>query len=87
MFQNGQNGVDLVDLVDGSHWQAIIGGYQELKRPMLSDDGTLLFGMIDYERLLVWDVAVPRDAESTARWLDELTNATAEHGPAALGWK
>jgi hypothetical protein len=37
--------------------------------------------------LLTWRLGLPRTPQETARWLDELTNATIEHGTVRLGWR
>jgi hypothetical protein len=37
--------------------------------------------------VLVWTLALPQTADDTARWLDTMTDALAEHGPTSLTWR
>jgi len=39
------------------------------------------------QSLLVWTLDLPQTAEATAKWLDRLTNATAETPSEPLGWR
>jgi hypothetical protein len=51
----------------------------------LSHDGRWLTAL-QSNRLVEWPIDIPETADATRAWLDRLTNATAELGPATLSW-
>jgi WD40 repeat protein len=52
----------------------------------ISPDSRRVLAMTS-QSLLVWTLDLPQTAQETARWLDRLTNATAETPSEPLGWR
>jgi len=80
--------VEVVDLLGGAQWSlgkltanSVVGVAQ------ISTRGDLIAAQLGQDALVLFRLDVPDSAADTARWLDELTNATTEHGPASLTWR
>jgi len=76
----------MVDAFNGTTWPMPNASGDRLSgiaTPQMSDDGHRLGAIISGD-LYLWNTAIPLDREATARWLDQLTNATAELGTATL---
>jgi WD40 repeat protein len=60
---------------------------QQLVTVQISPDGKRVLATTS-SGVLVWTLQLPTTAETTAPWLDQLTNALADHGPSGpLGWR
>ena len=77
--------IDAIDLASGARWQVVQPGPRPIRSIALAPDGSAVFGIVDAE-LVTWPIAVPPDADATARWLDRLTNGAARDGVASLAW-
>jgi len=73
----------MVDLAEGTTWPVAAPHTGVATSPGLSDDGHWAGALIDFNFEL-WENDLPMTREATARWLDRLTNATAELGTATL---
>jgi len=73
----------IVDVVSGTTWPAAMPAHGTAVAPQVSSSGRLA-GSIIGPKLYIWDLDVPATAADTARWLDTLTNATAELGTSTL---
>ncbi|HEY0249871.1 MAG TPA: hypothetical protein VGC41_00005, partial [Kofleriaceae bacterium] len=85
VFAAHDNTIAMVDGTNGLTWPvpAPRGVATELATPGLSDDAHHL-GVIVGGVLHLWDNPMPKDSAETARWLDQLTNASAELGTSTL---
>jgi len=81
------NKVSVVDLVVNASWPLLdrVRGVNQGVR--ITSDGETVSVLANTEYLLIWRLRLPHGPEATARWLDELTNATATHGTTRLGWR
>lgn len=59
----------------------------ELPRRYTSGDAGTSADGSPYYVMREWDLDLPEDAATTAAWLDQLTNATAELGPTTVSWQ
>ncbi|MEO8548437.1 MAG: hypothetical protein ABI678_00615 [Kofleriaceae bacterium] len=83
MFALPDGTLKMVDIADGSTWPVAPPHPGTAASPGLSDDGHYLAALID-STFHLWKNDLPMSREATARWLDQLTNATAELGTATL---
>src|SRR5262249_26024165 len=81
-------GVEVIDFLGGTQWSlgklttnAVIGAAR------FAPPGDVIATQRGQDSLALFQIDVPNTAADTARWLDELTNATTEHGPASLTWR
>jgi len=78
--------LELVDPVARDHWM-LAPRAQGLTGVAISPDGRRVLALSS-DGLLAWTVALPQGPDATTRWLEALTNAALDHGPAgALTWK
>jgi hypothetical protein len=81
------NKVSVVDLVVNASWPLINGVRGANLGVRITPDGDTVSVLASNEYLLTWRLGLPQGPAATARWLDELTNATSEHGTAKLSWR
>jgi hypothetical protein len=80
--------LEVVDLLGGAQWSlgrlnaTVVHGAVQIDAR-----GDLVVAQMAQNELLLFPIDVPDSPAATARWLDELTNATTEHGPASLTWR
>jgi hypothetical protein len=81
-------GVDVYDPL--AHWSWSLVTPQKGQPPFafvnISPDSRRILAMTS-QSLLVWTLDLPQTAEATAKWLDRLTNATADGPTDPLGWR
>ncbi|HTL38324.1 MAG TPA: protein kinase [Kofleriaceae bacterium] len=81
-------GVEVYDPL--AHWSWPLVTPQKGQPPFsfvhISPDSRRVLAMTS-QSLLVWTLDLPQTAEATAKWLDRLTNATAETPSEPLGWR
>ncbi|MEO7096302.1 MAG: PQQ-binding-like beta-propeller repeat protein, partial [Polyangiales bacterium] len=73
------------DPVTGVRWTFARTSRAPFGDPVMARDGRSVFALGD-SGLLMWKQQVPQTPEETRAFLDELTNARAPNGPAALSW-
>jgi len=80
--------LEIIDPIVRDRWPiAMSHAPQQLVSVQISPDGRRVLATTS-SGLLVWTLQLPTTAEVTAPWLDQLTNALAEHGPSApLSWR
>jgi hypothetical protein len=86
VYGTADGSLQMVDAFNGATWPmptANGGYYPTIVGPQLSDDGHHVGALIESD-LYLWDAEIPFERDATARWLDQLTNATAELGTATL---
>jgi hypothetical protein len=82
------NGVlEATDFAAGLHWELGHSPLYFYQNPALWRDARAVVINRGNDNLAVFDLSRPDDEAGTRRWLDELTNATAAHGPAVLDWR
>jgi hypothetical protein len=80
--------LDVVDLLGGVQWSlGRLNNAAVHASAQISPRGDLVVSQLGQSELLLFPLDVPDSPAETARWLDELTNATTEHGPASLTWR
>jgi len=82
-YAQADGSLRVVDLASGSSWPAALPHSGIASMPAMSDDADFMAALID-NSLHIWQPEIPQTPEATARWLDRLTNATAELGTATL---
>ena len=85
LFETAASTPEVVDLIAPGRWPVVRRGQTRVKFPTISEDGKRVMALSGTE-LVEWPIDVPQDADATAAWLDQLTNATAELGPTTLTW-
>lgn len=81
------NKLVVIDLAANATWP-LVGGFRGGKTSArISSDGEIIAIVAGMRSLLTWRLRLPPTPEATARWLDELTNATLEHGTTKVGWR
>ncbi|MFT3695181.1 MAG: serine/threonine-protein kinase [Kofleriaceae bacterium] len=85
LFSNHDGTLSMLDATNGQNWPVATPHVMapEITSPALSDDSKH-FGAIMAGTLYLWENMLPNDASDTARWLEQLTNATAESGTSSL---
>jgi hypothetical protein len=82
-YAQSDGSLRVIDLANGSSWPVALPHTGLASTPGISDDGRFMGALID-GNFHLWKPAFPQTPEDTARWLDELTNASAELGTATL---
>jgi hypothetical protein len=87
VFQTSGDNGEIVDLVAGKRWPLMSRDKSLLLRDLtMSADGTIVMAVKE-KTALVWRITLPQTAAETARWLDALTNASADLGTTTLTWQ
>jgi hypothetical protein len=81
------NRVTIVDLIANESWPLNTGFFGASRGVRITPDGKLVVALAGRDQLLTWRLDLPQTPEATARWLDELTNATGELGTTKVGWR
>jgi protein kinase-like protein len=82
-YAQSDGAIRVVDLATGYTWPMALPHAGIATAPAISDDGAYMGALID-GNLQIWQPEIPQTPEDTARWLDRLTNASAELGTATL---
>ncbi len=81
----GPDQADVVDLATGMRWP--LGAGVRSDTAQLSRDASRVVQQLARDRLGVWQLQLPEQASEVPAWLETITNATAEHGPASVSWR
>ena len=81
----GPDQADVVDLATGMRWPLGAGVLSDTVQ--LSHDASRVVQQLALDRLGVWTLQLPEQASEVPAWLETITNATAEHGPASVTWR
>ncbi len=76
---------DVVDLAGGMRWR--LGPSRRAESTSLSQDASRIVQMLAQDRLGVSSLRLPDRAAEVPAWLETITNATADHGPASVTWR
>jgi hypothetical protein len=81
-------GVEVIDPLARWRWPLAVPmkGQQPFGSVEIAPDGSRVMATSS-SALLVWTLELPSTAETTATWLDTLTNATADSPVGPLGWQ
>ena len=82
-YAQADGSLRVMDLANGFTWPAALPHTGIATATGVGDDGQVMAALID-GGLQIWRPEIPQTPEDTVRWLDRLTNATAELGTATL---
>jgi hypothetical protein len=86
----------VIDPLARQTWMLAPAAGVTFSHPAISTDGRRVLAQTParetaqartYGSLLVWSLDLPAGPEATVKWLDAMTNAVEEPGPAGLGWR
>jgi hypothetical protein len=81
------NRISVIDMVANAAWTLSASYFSGTSIAQITSDGALITVVARMKQLLTWRLDLPQTPEATARWLDQITNATVEHGVNKLGWR
>jgi hypothetical protein len=76
-----------IDLASNTTWPLFSGMRSGTSAARITGDGQQILLVANNQHLLTWRVRLPQTPAETARWIDEITNATDEQGTTKLGWR
>jgi hypothetical protein len=87
VVRRADNRISVIDMEANAAWPLSASFFGGTSFAQITSDGALVSVIARMERLLTWRLELPQTPEATARWLDQITNATAEQGTMKLGWR